>query len=111
MLYSRVVKGAVNFIVLRLGFGVGAGGPVGSRGPFPLPGTPSVSDQMPATKVRRVPRGMGQRVGSPPGSPQCQRLLSCIFSLLCVPPPESDRSVHFTLIVLREGHVPLPSAL
>lgn len=84
MLYLRVVKGAVNFIVLRLGFGVGAGGPVGSRGPFPLPGTPSVSDQMPATKVRRVPRGTGQRVGSPPGSPPVpEAIVLYIFISLC----------------------------
>lgn len=46
MLSLRVVKGAVNFIVMLLGFGVDAGDRLNSRGLFPLkepsPGTSSV---------------------------------------------------------------------
>ena len=68
-----------------------------------------MSDQMQATKVRRVPRGKGLRVGAPQGSPPGQRPLSSIFPPLSVPPPESDSSVHFTLIFLKEEHVRLPS--
>lgn len=54
----------------------------------------------------------GAKGGEPArGALQRQRPLSCIFSPLCVPPPESDRSVHFTPIFLKEEHIRLPSAL
>lgn len=68
-----------------------------------------MSDQMQATKVRRVPRGKGLRVGSPPGEPSSARGHCLVYFHLSVPPPESDRSVHFTLIFLKEEHVRLPS--
>lgn len=91
MLSLRVVKGAVNFIVPLLGFGVDA-----DR--WALPGFSSprdiqVSDQIPATKVRRFLPG---RPGAPgwgarQGVLQCQRPWFRTLSPLCVPPPESDK--------------------
>lgn len=55
MLSLRVVKGAVNFIVLLLGFGVDADrlALVGFSSPRDI----QVSDQMQATKVRRFLEG------------------------------------------------------
>lgn len=101
MLYLRVVKGTVNFIVLLLAFGVDAGDRL-VLVVFSSPGNISVSDQMQATKVRGIPRGMEPRVGSPSGSPPGPEAIVLNISPLCVPPPQSDRSVHFTLIFLQE---------
>lgn len=89
MLYLRVVKGAVNFIVMFLGFGVDAGGDrlilvVFFLSKQPSPGTSSVSDQIQATKVRRVLRGTGHRVGSPPGEPPApEAIVLYIFTSRC----------------------------
>lgn len=85
MLYLRVVKGAVNFIVMFLWLRSRCRRrPVDSHGLFslkePSPGTSSVSDQMQATKVRRVPRGKGLRVGSPPGP---EAIVLYIFTSQC----------------------------
>jgi hypothetical protein len=105
MLYLRVVKGAVNFIVMFLSLGVDPRD-VDSPGLFRLArNLPLVSDEIPATKVSRVPQGIGHWEGALHG----QRPLSGVFPPLCVPPPSNDRSVH--LIFLRGKHKRLPSAL
>lgn len=77
MLYLLVVKGAVNFVVMLLDFGVDAGDGM-ILVVFFLSGNlaqehPMVSYQIEATKVRRVLRGTGQKVESPPRKPTSAR--------------------------------------
>jgi len=105
MPYLRVVKGAVNFIVMFLSLGVDPRD-VDSPGLFRLArNLPLVSDEIPATKVSAVPQGTRHWEGALCG----QKPLSGVFPPLCVPPPANDRSVH--LLFLRAKHKRLPSAL
>lgn len=109
MPYLRVVKGAVNFIVMFLSFGVDSRD-VCSPGLFSVSeilarNLALASDEIPATKVRRVRQGTRHWEGTVPG----QRPLSGAFSPLWVLPPSSNRSIH--LIFPRAKYKVLPSAL
>jgi hypothetical protein len=71
MLYLRVVKGAVNFIVTPLGSGIDAGDRLILCGPFPLRTSKGFRSN-PSHKgkesclVRAAGKGVGSRPGSPP---------------------------------------------
>lgn len=110
MPYLRVVKGAVNFIVMFLSFGVDSRD-VCSPGHFFRLRDPS---QKPSTGFRwnTSHKGKESSAGVPAlgtGRDPFMARGHCLESPLWVPPPTSNRSVH--LIFLRRKYKRPPSAL